>query len=126
MPLLPCLPQHWSILFFISPQFLLPDRTSCFITDSSQIHISSFQITQQHLFLQFWFSSTMAAQPALPRCTPLCFLGNHCHTTSQKPVVRSSSLLPSVLPWSSMSQVTDFSSGRKTLCKGSGFGLLSV
>lgn len=97
--------------------------TVCFIIDSSQVHISSFQFTQQHLFLQFWFSSTAAPQPALPLCIQLCFLGNHCHTTSQKSVVRNSSLLPLILLWS---QVTDFSSKRKTLCKGSGFGLLSV
>lgn len=101
-------------------------NAACYIIDSSQVHISSFQFTQQHLFLQFWFSSTAAPQPALPLCIQLCFLGNHCHTTSQKPVARSSSLLPSIPPWSSTSQVTDFSSKRKTLCKGSGSGLLSV
>lgn len=98
----------------------------CLIINSSQVHISSFQFAQQHLSLQFWFSSTAAPQPALPLCIQLCFLGNHCQTTSQKPAMRSNSLLPSIPPWSSMSQVTDFSSKGKTLCKGSGFGLLSV
>lgn len=101
-------------------------NAACFIINSSQVHISSFQFTHQHLFLQFWFGSTAVPQSALPLCIQLCFLANNCHTTSQSLPWEISLLLPSPPSWSSTSQVTDFSSKRKPLCKGSGFGLLSA
>lgn len=90
--LLPCPALRGNALFLISPWFLLPNRRQCVLLSIPAKHFI-FPVRS----FSFSFGSAALRLPSLP--CPLHSLGDHCHTTSQKPPsFPPSSLLPSILP----------------------------
>lgn len=76
--LLPCPALRGNALFLISPWFLLPNRRQCVLLSIPAKHFI-FPVRS----FSFSFGSAALRLPSLP--CPLHSLGDHCHTTSQKP-----------------------------------------